>query len=65
MYDDDNSDGIMQRSTVKYVGYNFWMKIIEPIEEGLDIEVFINTLHNGHEPGSKTDGYSYLFIKVQ
>jgi hypothetical protein len=56
MYDDDHNDGIRQHSIAKYVGYKFQVKIIEPIEEGLDIEVLINTRHNGHEPSSKKDG---------
>jgi hypothetical protein len=37
MLDDDHNDGIRQRSTAKYVGYSFRVKIVEPIEEGLDI----------------------------
>jgi hypothetical protein len=57
MLDANHNDGVRQRSTTKYVGCNFRVKIVEPIEEGLNIEVFINTEHNGHEPGSKTDCY--------
>jgi hypothetical protein len=37
MLDADHNDGIRQRSTAKYVGYSFRVKIVEPIEEGLDI----------------------------
>lgn len=55
--DADHNDGVRQRSTTKYVGCSFRVKIVEPIEEGLDIEVFINTKHNEHEPGSKIDCY--------
>jgi hypothetical protein len=36
------------------------MKVVEPINEGIDIEVFINIGHNRHEPDSKTDGYFLL-----
>jgi hypothetical protein len=57
MLDDDHNDGVRQQSTAKYVGCNFRMKIVEPIKEGLDIKVFINTEHKGHESGSKTDCY--------
>jgi hypothetical protein len=57
MLDADHNDGVSQRSTAKYVGCSFRVKIVEPIEEGLDIEIFINTEHNGHEPGSKTNCY--------
>jgi hypothetical protein len=60
MLDADHNDGVRQWSIAKYVGCNFWMKILEPIKEGLDIEVFINTEHNGHEPGLKTDCYFLL-----
>jgi hypothetical protein len=57
MYDDDNNDGVRQHSTRQYAGCNFWVKVVEPIKEGLDIEIFINMGHNGHEPSLKTDGY--------
>jgi len=59
IYDDDNNDRVRQCSTAKYVGFNFWVKIVKPIKEYLVIEIFINKGYNGNELGSKN---RWLFL---
>jgi hypothetical protein len=54
---DDTNDRIRQRSSEKFVGCKFLVKIICGDGEGQEIEVHVNPHHNGHEPGSQSDAY--------
>jgi hypothetical protein len=54
---DDTNDRIRQRSSEKFVGCKFLVKIIRGDGEGQEIEVHVNPYHNGHEPRSQSDAY--------
>jgi ribosomal protein L31E len=54
---DDINDQIWQRSSEKFVGCKFLVKIIRGDGKGQEIEVHVNPHHNGHEPGSESDAY--------
>lgn len=53
----DSSESLRLRSSAKYVGCTFRLKIVEPEQEGQVIEMYVNSAHSGHVPGSKTDCY--------
>ena len=50
-----HTDKQRQCSIAKHVGCKFAIKVICPNDIEQDIEVFVNTNHTGHEPGSKDD----------
>jgi len=54
---DGMSDRERQYSTAKYVGCKFVVKVIYPDEVSRDIEIHVNEVHTGQEPGSRTNCY--------
>jgi hypothetical protein len=62
---DETNDQIRQRSSEKFVGCKFLVKIIRRDGEGQEIEVHVNPHHNGYEPGLQSDANFYQFIIVQ
>ena len=52
---DLHTDKQKQCSIAKHVGCKFAVKVICPNDTEQDIEIFVNTNHTGHEPGSKGD----------
>ena len=52
---DHHTDKQRQCSIAKHVGCKFSVKVICSNDTEQDIEIFVNTNHTGHEPGSKAD----------
>ena len=50
-----HTDKQRQCSVAKHVGCKFAVKVICSNDTEQDIEIFVNTNHTSHEPGSKAD----------